>query len=61
MKLKQRIKVSCSIRKLSWDREDWKPELRISGKWMVEAGFDYGEVVEVKVKKNKIILRPIFT
>lgn len=33
------------------------PELRFSGKWLAELGFDYGSHVSLETSEGKIIIR----
>ena len=34
------------------------PELRISGKWLADQGFEVGAMVEIMVRKKKLIIKP---
>jgi hypothetical protein len=33
------------------------PMLRLTGKWLSKAGFDIGQLIEIEVKRNKLIIR----
>jgi hypothetical protein len=33
------------------------PMLRLTGKWLARAGFDIGQLIEIEVKRNKLIIR----
>jgi hypothetical protein len=33
------------------------PMLRLTGKWLAKAGFDIGQLIEIEVKRNKLIIR----
>ena len=35
------------------------PKLRLTGIWLAQAGFKPGEKVQVEVKPNQIVLKPI--
>jgi hypothetical protein len=33
------------------------PMLRLTGKWLAKTGFDIGQLIEIEVKRNKLIIR----
>jgi hypothetical protein len=33
------------------------PMLRLTGKWLAKAGFDIDQLIEIEVKRNKLIIR----
>lgn len=35
------------------------PELRLSGQWLEQSGFGIGEQVQVTIKEQEIIIKPV--
>lgn len=56
MEAKKQIKVRGQLRKLTWS-EKWVPELHMSGVWLEKAGFEIGQVVEIEIRENQLIMR----
>ena len=34
-----------------------KPQISLNGKWLAEAGFEYGDQVDVEVHENELVIR----
>lgn len=35
------------------------PELKISGLWMIEHGFEPGAMVDISVRQGELVIRPV--
>ena len=55
----RKIKLQPRTRQLSWGQRKTVPELRINGNWLKAHGFKAGECVEITVKQNKLIIKPV--
>jgi toxic protein SymE len=53
----KRLTVSRLFRSLRW-KEQFVPFIRISGKWLEEAGFRPGTYVTVRVENGSLIITP---
>ena len=42
-----------------WDFQSEFPSLRLSGKWIEEAGFKINETCQISVSKNKLVITKI--
>lgn len=52
------ITISDSPQYLAKDGE-YAPQIRITGKWLKEAGFKKGGKVKIEIIRNKLVLVPI--
>ena len=52
------ITVSDSAQYLAKDGE-YAPQIRITGKWLKQAGFKKRSKVRIEVQRNKLVLVPI--
>ena len=55
---KRRLKVSSKMFPRDSNRYVIFPEIKLSGKWLGELGFDCGQYVIISHKENKIIITP---
>jgi len=55
---KRRLKVTSKIYPRHYNRYIIFPEIRLSGKWLGELGFDCGQYVTISHEENKIIITP---
>lgn len=51
------LTVSHKSFERAYHRHVFFPEIRIAGKWVLDCGFEPGDRVVVKVRKNHIILK----
>lgn len=49
-------KACCENLTETYDRHPIYPELRLSGKWLQDIGFNFGQPVIVLIEPNKITL-----
>lgn len=56
---KRRLKVNSKMFPRDYNRYVIFPEIRLSGKWLGELGFDCGEYVTIHHEENKIVITPI--
>lgn len=54
----RKIKLQPKTRQLSYSQKT-VPELRVNGNWLAESGFKAGAEVEITVKQNKLIIKPL--
>lgn len=52
------ITISHGAQYLAKDRE-YAPQIRITGKWLKDAGFRKGCQVKIEVVRNKLVLIPV--
>ena len=52
----RRLKVISKVFPRDYHRYVTFPEIRLSGKWLKETGFDCGQFVIVRHRKNKITI-----
>lgn len=55
---KRKIKLQPKTRQLSYSQKT-VPELRVNGNWLAESGFKPGAEVEITVKQNELIIKPL--
>jgi len=58
MPITKQIKIQYQIRELRYSRK-LVPQLRLSGVWLEKAGFEIGSMVNIEVKHNQLILKPV--
>ena len=55
---KRKLKIQSKARRSNsiFERADLPPvpEIRLSGKWLVQAGFEIGSEIEISVKNGKL-------
>lgn len=56
---KRKIKLQPKTRQLTWGNQKTVPELRVNGNWLAEHGFNPGAEVEITVKQNELIIKPL--
>lgn len=54
-----KIKLQPKTRQLTWGHQKIVPELRINGNWLQDHGFKAGECVEITVRQNELIIKPV--
>lgn len=57
MKTQRSIKLQGDLRKRYNTRDIWVPQLRLSGKWLEEAGFKIGDQIRIEVSEGQLILK----
>ena len=58
MKAQRKVKLYPKHRRLDYGRRYMiVPELRISGIWLMAAGFEAGRVVNIEVSENQLIIK----
>lgn len=53
------VKLQPKHRKLSWGNQKVVPELRVNGIWLEQHGFKAGDQVEITVRQNELIIKPL--
>ncbi len=53
------IKVSCIVAVPRWKRRYLKPKITISGNWLEKAGFSVGELINIEVHEDKLIIKKL--
>ncbi len=54
--MEKRLKISCLGRVRPAQATTWVPHLRLTGKWLREAGFEIGNRVRVQREGKKLII-----
>lgn len=54
----RKLKVYPKYRQLAYSQK-FVPELRLCGKWLERSGFRIGEQVQVTIKDQEIIIKPM--
>lgn len=54
----KRIKLQPELRKLAYS-EKMVPVLRLSGIWLEQSGFKIGEQVQITIRDQEIIIKPL--
>lgn len=54
----RKLKVHPKYRQLTYGQK-YVPELRLCGLWLEQSGFKIGEQVQVVIKDQEIIIKPI--
>lgn len=55
----RKIKLQPKTRQLTWGSVKIVPELRVNGNWLEEHGFKAGKSVEITIKQNELIIKPV--
>ena len=55
----RKVKLYPKHRRLGYNRYTEVPELRISGYWLMAAGFEARRVVNIEVSENQLIIKMI--
>ena len=55
MRHHRKLKIHSKHRPRTWDNIT-VPELRLEGKWLNDLGFVEGRQVQIKLRKNKLII-----
>ncbi|MGF1670611.1 MAG: SymE family type I addiction module toxin [Balneolaceae bacterium] len=55
----RRIKLQPKLRAAAWGKRNIVPELRMSGHWLARHGFAAGSQVQIIVKQNQLIIKPV--
>jgi len=59
MKSTRKVKLQPKHRQLTRGDQKIVPELRVNGIWLEQHGFKVGEQVEITVKENQLIIKPL--
>ena len=57
MKSKRKTTIQSRFTPVIYGRDRIVPELRIAAKWLGEAGFDIGQVAEIEVSENQLVIK----
>ena len=55
----RKVKLQPKTRQLTWGYQKIVPELRINGNWLQDHGFKAGDCVEITVRQNELIIKPV--
>jgi len=53
----KQIKLQSKYRKLKTRKDECVPELRMSGTWLSNAGFEIGDLVSIEITNNSLIIK----
>lgn len=59
MKKTRQVKLQPKTRQLTWGSVKIVPELRVNGNWLAEHGFKPGSQVEITVRQNELVIKPL--
>ena len=55
----RKIKVGYKFHDRAWNVSVIYPEIKLSGKWLKEAGFNEGQEIKIIVENQKLVIVPI--
>jgi toxic protein SymE len=55
----RKVKLQPKHRQLAWGDQKIVPELRVNGIWLEQHGFKAGGQVEIIVRQNELIIKPL--
>ena len=58
MKNQRMLRVGYKYQNRAFQQMVMIPEIKLTGKWLKESGFEEGQNVKVVVQKNKLIITP---